>query len=123
VKLVLELGRFCLERLSRIPRVGLIVLRIWRRGQSFLPPCPRFDGAESCGRMLILDYRVLDMKQDQEYFHYYSYAILKHPAQRYIPSLSFSLSTPPAPYHFPLSYLDGTRSIALIYRNQRENTA
>jgi hypothetical protein len=33
------------------------------------------------------------MKQDQGYFHYYSYAILKHPAQRYItpPSFAFFL--------------------------------
>jgi hypothetical protein len=44
VKLVRGLGRFCLERLSRIPRVGLIVLRIWRRGQSSLPSCPQSDG-------------------------------------------------------------------------------
>ena len=41
MKLVRELGLFCLERLSRTPRVGLIVLRIWRRGQSTLPsPMP-----------------------------------------------------------------------------------
>ena len=82
MKLVRGLGRLCLERSFRIPRVGLIVLRIWRRGESSLPSCPRSDGAECRGRVLIEDYLVWDMKQDQEYSHCYSYAIPKRRARK-----------------------------------------
>jgi len=52
VRLVRGLGLLCLEKLSRIPRVGLIVLQTWRRGESSLPSCLSSDGVESYGRVL-----------------------------------------------------------------------
>lgn len=59
MKLVLELGLFCSQKLSRIPRVGLIVLQIWRRGEIlFHPPYLWSDGLESYMKVLISDYRV-----------------------------------------------------------------
>ena len=118
VKLVLELGLLCLEKLSRIPRVGLIVLQIWRRGEILFHPSYLWsDSLERYRRILIPDYRVLDMKQDQGYYHYYSYAVPKLRARKYVPLQPILFLLIPQPC------LLWIRNCKLIYRNQRGSIA